>query len=167
MGLETFKVINDFIKDSAKSLISDTLEKSTHSNVEKYNPDEKAEISPRFDSHKNKDYFGNIERGKEMTFKEADSGNVNPNLKKHEGYQNNCQTCVVVFEARLRGWDIEAMPFEYGSNSDKLSLNTNRAWRTPDGSPQRLQARLPFLPPPQYSLLPAASASATRACGSR
>jgi hypothetical protein len=133
MGLETFKVINDFIKDSAKSLISDTLEKSTHSNVEKYNPDEKAEISPRFDSYKNKDYFGNIERGKEMTFKEADSGNVNPNLKKHEGYQNNCQTCVVVFEARLRGWDIEAMPFEYGSNSDKLSLNTNRAWLTPEG----------------------------------
>lgn len=74
-----------------------------------------------------------VEKSREMTFTEADSGHVNPNFEKNEGYQINCQTCVVVFEARLRGYDIEAKPFKEGSNSDKLSCNTNLAWLTPEG----------------------------------
>lgn len=66
-------------------------------------PDSKAEISKKEIYNPDDNYLGNVERGKEMTFTEADSGSVNPNLEESEGFQCNCQTCVVVFEARLRG----------------------------------------------------------------
>lgn len=78
-------------------------------------------------------FLGNVEKGREMTFTEADSGNVNPRFEDNEGYQNNCQTCVVVFEARLRGWDVEAKSFMENSNCEKLSENTSLAWLTSDG----------------------------------
>ena len=68
-----------------------------------------------------------------MTFTEADSGNVNPNFEECEGFQCNCQTCVVAFEARLRGYDIEAGPFEMDSNAAALSSETYLAWLTPEG----------------------------------
>ena len=80
------------------------------------------------DEYQKNNYFGEVEKGREMTFTEADSGNVNPNFDECEGFQCNCQTCVVVFEARLRGWNIEAMPFKDDSNADELSINTNLAW---------------------------------------
>lgn len=74
-----------------------------------------------------------VEKGREMTFTEADSGHVNPNFEECDGFQCNCQTCVVVFEARLRGYDIEAKPFEMTSNASSLSEKTNLAWLTPEG----------------------------------
>lgn len=80
------------------------------------------------DEYQKNNYFGEVEKGREMTFTEADSGNVNSNFDECEGFQCNCQTCVVVFEARLRGWNIEAMPFKDDSNADELSINTNLAW---------------------------------------
>lgn len=79
------------------------------------------------------DVISGIERGKEMTFTEADSGNVNPNYEECEGFQCNCQTCVVVFEARLRGYDIEAKAYTVGSNFEKLAEQTNLAWIDKEG----------------------------------
>ncbi len=84
-----------------------------------------------------------VEKGREMTFAEADSGNVNPHFKENYyewcdeedgGYNNNCQTCVVVFEARLKGYDVEAEPFREGTNSELLAEKTNLAWLTPEGT---------------------------------
>lgn len=77
--------------------------------------------------------FSEINRGPEMSFTEADSGHVNPNLEECDGFQCNCQTCVVVFEARLRGYDIEARPMTEDSNAMQLSEKTNLAWLTEDG----------------------------------
>lgn len=95
-----------------------------------FDPDEKAQTIKNKNEKYNSDenFLGNVERGKEMTFTEADSGSVNPNLEESKGFQCNCQTCVVVFEARLRGWNIEAKPFSEGSNLEKLSEQTNLAW---------------------------------------
>lgn len=116
--------ISDKLLDlTLKDPISDKLWDKTWKTAEKEAKEE----------YQKSDFFGETEKGREMTFTEADSGNVNPNFEECEGFQCNCQTCVVVFEARLRGWDIEAMPFKEGSNSDKLSLNTNLAWLTPNG----------------------------------
>lgn len=53
-----------------------------------------------------------VKKGKPMSFKKANGGNVNPNYGKKPGYDTNCQTCVAVFEARLRGYDIESVPFD-------------------------------------------------------
>lgn len=59
-----------------------------------------------------------IKRGKPMSFKEANEGKVNPNYHKRYGYQNNCQICTLTFELRLRGYDIEAVPF----NENNLNI---------------------------------------------
>lgn len=77
---------------------------------------------------KNYNKISGISKGKPMTFEEANSGNVNPNFGKDEGYRINCQTCVVTFEARLRGYDVEALPNTKGSFLEKLSYRTNLAW---------------------------------------
>ncbi|MCI6186362.1 MAG: toxin glutamine deamidase domain-containing protein [Spirochaetia bacterium] len=77
--------------------------------------------------------MSNVEYGKEMSFKEADSGHVNPKFDSDFLYQINCQTCVVVFEASLRGWNIEACPFLFDGNADLLANQTNLAWINEDG----------------------------------
>ena len=100
-----------------------------------FDADSKAEVMNKKDVYNSdENYLGNVERGKEMTFTEADCGSVNPNLEVDEGFQCNCQTCVVVFEARLRGFDIEAKPFIEDSNFLKLAEQTNLAWLDSNGN---------------------------------
>lgn len=71
-------------------------------------------------------------RGNPMTFEQADSGHVNPNYNpgKDDDYSINCQTCVVAFEARQRGYDVEARPFDTEA-AKELAYNTNLAWIDP------------------------------------
>ena len=70
-------------------------------------------------------------KGDPMTREQADGGKVNPQFNESEGYKNNCQTCVVAYEARLRGYDVNALPFKKGSMLDRLSRHTNLAWIDP------------------------------------
>lgn len=70
-------------------------------------------------------------KGDPMTREQANSGKVNPQFNESEGYKNNCQTCVVAYEARLRGYDVTALPFKDGSMLDRLSRHTNLAWIDP------------------------------------
>lgn len=58
-----------------------------------------------------------IKRGKPMSFKEADSKKPNPNYEKEWKYEQNCQVCVAAFELRLRGYDVEAIGFDYGNKA--------------------------------------------------
>ncbi len=53
-----------------------------------------------------------VKKGKPMSYKQANEGRVNPNYNKSDEYKLNCQCCVAVFEARLRGYDIETLPFD-------------------------------------------------------
>lgn len=86
---------------------------------------------------KPKDPLGNpktisgVERGEPMSREEANSGNANPNFSQGGGYRINCQTCVVAYEARLRGYDVQAKPNTRGSKLAELSRNTNDAWVDP------------------------------------
>ena len=76
--------------------------------------------------------IGGVERTKEsMTFAEGDTHSVNPQYNKGREYQINCQSCVVVNEARRRGYDVEVLPNTPGSAADKLSRNTRLAWIDP------------------------------------
>ena len=50
------------------------------------------------------------EKGEPMTFSKADTGHVNPKFYDAYSYRINCQTCVPVFEMRIRGYDVEALP---------------------------------------------------------
>jgi len=77
------------------------------------------------------DEIAGVKRGKKMTWDEANGGKPNPNFKKGNGYQTNCQSCVVTYEARLRGYDVQALPNTKGSMLEKLSRKTNIAWIDP------------------------------------
>lgn len=63
-----------------------------------------------------------------MTIDEANHGKPNPNFKKGGGYTINCQSCVVSYEARLRGYDVQTLPNTKGSKLAELSRKTNKAW---------------------------------------
>jgi hypothetical protein len=84
-----------------------------------------------------------------MTFEQADGRSPNPYFNSKEtsagilfGYTENCQTCVVAFEARLRGYDVRALPKNRNGYIEDLAYNTALAYRTKDGkTPQHVQRR--------------------------
>lgn len=47
----------------------------------------------------------------QMSREAANSGSNNPHWKESEAYKTNCQSCVVSYEMRRRGYDVEALPF--------------------------------------------------------
>lgn len=87
----------------------------------------KAEEIKRLDNAQNK-VIADIQQGKPMNFRQADSGAPNPNYNKGGGYTTNCQTSVVAYEMRRRGYDVEALPNYKGSMLEVLSYNTRLAW---------------------------------------
>ena len=87
----------------------------------------KAQEIKRLDDARKK-VIADIEQGKPMNFQQADGGAPNPNYSKGGGYQTNCQSCVVAYELRRRGFDVETLPNFKGSMSNVLSYNTRLAW---------------------------------------
>lgn len=75
--------------------------------------------------------IANMTPGNSMTFEQADSGHVNPNYGKDYGYSINCQSCVVAFEARERGYNVQVLPCTKGSVLDRLSIDPRMAWIDP------------------------------------
>lgn len=82
--------------------------------------------------NKSNETIAGVLPGDPMSFEEADSGHVNPKYGVDEGYAKNCQTCVPVFEARLRGYPVYARGNTPGSMSGQLSYQTNLIWIDPD-----------------------------------
>ncbi len=75
--------------------------------------------------------------GKPMAHEEADSGKVNPNFNDTgvDGYKTNCQTCVAVYEARRRGFNVEAHPNNKSHPElEKLSHASWSIWCKKDGT---------------------------------
>lgn len=72
-----------------------------------------------------------VKRGEPMTRDEANKGKPNPNFNKGGGYRINCQSCVVCYEARLRGYDVQTLPNTKGSKLAQLAKATNMAWIDP------------------------------------
>lgn len=93
-----------------------------------------AQVSDRrakIDSSAARMYPGSIagvKRGQPMSFKEADGGRVNPYVDKTYGTDVNCQSCVVAFEMRLRGYRVRALPRSKWGIADELAKETNLAW---------------------------------------
>ncbi len=73
-----------------------------------------------------------VRKSMDMTFDDADGGRVNPNYKNggKSNYEENCQSCVVAFEARLRGYNVEASKTTKLTNS--LSWDAKKAWINPE-----------------------------------
>lgn len=77
------------------------------------------------------DTIGGAPRGEPMTREQADEGKANPNYSKGGGYYINCQSCVVTYEARLRGYDVQTLPNTKGSALSELSRKSHAAWLDP------------------------------------
>ena len=76
-------------------------------------------------------------RGKVMSFEEADNGQSNISRDVE-----NCASCVVVHEMRLRGYDISALKYDArdGSISKLLSADTRSIWMTAKGKTPEFSA---------------------------
>ena len=83
------------------------------------------------DNSKYPSSLGGVPRGNMMTFEEADGERPNPRYMEDQVYRINCQTCVVAYEARRRGYDVIAKGNFEGSLSEMLSRATNKAWIDP------------------------------------
>lgn len=83
--------------------------------------------------------IGGVTRGDPMSRDEADNKNANPKYMKEKGYDTNCQSCVVAYEARLRGYDVEAKS-RYGNEAaGMVAHNSTLAWIDPEtGRPPKL-----------------------------
>jgi hypothetical protein len=66
--------------------------------------------------------------GAPMDFQSADGKRPNPNYEKGGGYTTNCQSCVVTYEMRRRGYDVQTLPNVPGSMLEVLSHDTSLAW---------------------------------------
>lgn len=66
-----------------------------------------------------------------MTREQANNKNANPNYGKGLEYSLNCQSCVIAFEARLRGYNVCAKPNYKLPNSTAVNLARNQslAWK--------------------------------------
>lgn len=81
----------------------------------------------RLDRARNKVIAG-AKQGAPMNFRQADGLAPNPNYKLGGNYRINCQSTVVAYEMRRRGFNVETMPNFAGSMSEVLSHDTSLAW---------------------------------------
>lgn len=73
-----------------------------------------------------------VKKGMPMTREKANNQNANPNFGTAPSFGINCQSCVVAFEARLRGFDVSAKP-NYkiaGTNQMRLAKDQSLAWKS-------------------------------------
>lgn len=70
-----------------------------------------------------------VKVGKPMSFKEANEGRVNPYFKLGKEWQINCQTCVVTYELRRRGFDVMSLPL-MNEFQDKLAFDPKLSYDT-------------------------------------
>lgn len=77
------------------------------------------------------DFVAGVRRENPMPFEEADGGKPNPLFGQGEAYDTNCQSCVVAYEARRRGFDVMAMPRFRNEHADDLAYDTSLAWIDP------------------------------------
>ena len=79
---------------------------------------------------KNADIAG-VKQGKPMTFKEANENKSNPEYLKdphNEKYNRNCQSCVLAYEARRRGYDVKVVARNKYDKTQLLAENSSAAF---------------------------------------
>ncbi|MBE6876655.1 MAG: hypothetical protein E7496_08055 [Ruminococcus sp.] len=72
-----------------------------------------------------------VQRGTPMTFEQADNQNPNPLYNRGGGYAMNCQSTVVAYEARLRGYPVRALPITGNKIMKRLAEEPRLAWIDP------------------------------------
>lgn len=75
----------------------------------------------------------------EMDHEAADTGKVNPNYASGVSFKNNCQSCVIVYELRRRGFNTEALARSYGNLQDVVAKDSRSAWKDVSGNRAEFQ----------------------------
>lgn len=122
-GIDPKSEYEEFFKRKAEAERKkvERREKREQMQMPEHNPDYKYE-------HREGAIAG-VDKGEPMTFEQADSGNCNPFYQQGWGYTTNCQTCVVAFEARTRGYDVRALPNLRNGYIKDLSRNPLLAYK--------------------------------------
>lgn len=123
-------------KQTAKEVLQDLLDK-----IQEANGGESNSVVGMYDNKRasNED---EIEKSLGTTKSDAMNHDVanelrgNPNFLKGGGYRVNCQSCVVAYEMRRRGYDVEANPNtqQKGNIPYELSYTTEKAWLDDNGN---------------------------------
>ena len=74
-----------------------------------------------------------------MDHEAADTGKVNPNYASGVSFKNNCQSCVIVYELRRRGFNTEALARSYGNLQDVVAKDSRSAWKDVSGNRAEFQ----------------------------
>ncbi len=71
-----------------------------------------------------------VEQKKPMTFEEANFMRANPNYveDKDNGYRVNCQSCCIAHEARIRGYNVQALSNDNNILLEALDYDVTNAW---------------------------------------
>lgn len=98
----------------------------------------------RLDNSRTKKIAG-VTPAEPMNFDKADHLRPNPNFNKGGGYRTNCQSCVVTYEMRRRGYNVQTLPNNAGSMLKVLSRDTSLAWvdRTTGKAPAYIRPSQP------------------------
>ena len=91
------------------------------------NPEKKEKKKPE-----NNRKLAGVSKGEPMNREKADNKSPNPGFWGRPGCSSNCQTCVVAFEARLRGYNVQALGNYKNPTIKDLSHRTNIAWIDPE-----------------------------------
>lgn len=76
--------------------------------------------------------IASISKGQSMSFTQADNKHCNPNYNRlNKAYSHNCQSCVVAYEARRRGYNVQAMPRQTKGKTAELAIHSSWAWIEP------------------------------------
>ena len=131
------------LKDELKQLYQDILKAKKDGNkelhhklLEKYKQVEEQLKGKKEPEEKKKEEtqskkLAGVAKGEPMSRAQADNNNPNPDYMEKPGCTTNCQTCVVAFEARLRGYDVKALGNHNNPTIKSLSHRTNEAWIDP------------------------------------
>lgn len=141
------KAISKFQKKVAQKRRNERLKEQRKIAKEHKKQSLDSEHSPDYDYQIAEGEIAGVKRGEPMNFEQANGGAPNPYFSKDArfggelfGYSTNCQTCVVVFEARQRGYDVRALPNNRNPYIKDLSHGTNLAYIDEYGNyPQYIQ----------------------------
>ena len=98
-------------------------------NFQKQLEEEKSYIKSNSSAYSQSAAIAGVQKGASMDFKKADSNNVNPKYSRDSyEYSHNCQSSVVAYEARRRGYNVEAVARNKFDKTDQLARHASWAY---------------------------------------
>ena len=113
----------------------DLTERQKYKESEEYKKEYREREKQKSIERKDPEEIAGVKRGEPKTFLEIAKIGVNPNIgdneKTNKGYDNNCTSCALAFEAQQRGYDVEAVSGDLPIIDEKLSWDYSGGYIDP------------------------------------